>query len=227
LDDCRIRVGDLRFFIPHTFGGSAPRAAPIRNETDEIRMDVKLSKAIWFLACLLAPSFAQSSGAQEAEARQAPQVVYTTPYKAIVADLKLGESEVHEVRIKVTFTITAANYDDTMVGTLVFGIPEDVRKKIAEVSYEPLSSIPASIERKDVVAGFRKGTSCPIVSIETGATELDVAGSKLSFKRIVVDMMETPQEVPQHFCLWTRQINAKRPHRGVIASLNRLITVEP
>jgi hypothetical protein len=114
-----------------------------------------------------------------------------------------------------------------MVGTLVFEIPGDVRKKIAEVSCEPLSSIPSSIKRKDVVAGFRKGTSCPIVSIETGATELDVAGAKLSFKRIVVDMIETPQEVQQHFCLWTRQINAKRPHRGVIASLNRLIIAEP
>jgi hypothetical protein len=190
-------------------------------------MDLKLSKAIWVLTCLLASALAQSLGAQEASARQAPQFVYTTPYKTIVAGLKLGESEVHEVRIKVTFTITAANYDDTMVGTLVFVIPEDVRKRIAEVSCEPLSSIPSSIKRKDVVAGFRKGTSCPIVNIETGATDLDVAGAKLSFKRIVVDMIETPQEVPQHFCLWTRQINAKRPHRGVIASLNRLITVEP
>jgi hypothetical protein len=52
-------------------------------------------------------------------------------------------------------------------------------------------------------------------------------GAKLSFKRLVVDVIETPQEVQQHFCFWTRQINANRPRRGVIASLNRLITVEP
>jgi hypothetical protein len=207
-----------------------------RRITDKFRMDLKLSKAILVLACLLAAAFAQSnaqsSGAQEAEAqtadaRRAPQFVYTTPSKTIDASLKLGESEPREVRVKVTFTITAANYDDTMVGTLVFGIPEDARKKISEVACEPLSSIPSSVTQKDVVAGFRKGTSCPTVSIEIGATELDVAGAILSFKRIAVDMIETPQEVPQHFCLWTRQINAKRPHRGVIASLNRLITVEP
>jgi hypothetical protein len=145
----------------------------------------------------------------------------------IASRLKAGDSETREVRIKVTYTLTAAKYDDTMVGTLVFWIPEEARKKIAEAVSLPLSSIPASVMRKDVVAGFRKETSCPMVGIDIGETELDVAGAKLSFKRIVVDVIETPQEVPQHFCFWTRQINTNRSRRGVIASLNRLITVEP
>src|SRR5882672_7720364 len=199
-------------------------------------MNLKLSNAISVFVCLLAAAaFAQSTprssdpeeaDAETAEARQSPQIVYTTPAKTSVAKLKIGESEACEVRGKVAFTITAANYDDTMVGTLVFAIPEDSRKKIAEVSGEPLTSIPASVARKDVVAGFRKGTSCPIVSIEIGATELDLAGVKLSFNRVVVNVIENTEEVPRHFCVWTRQINANRPHRGVIASLNRLITVE-
>lgn len=153
-------------------------------------------------------------------------MVYTTRPKMVAARLNLSESETREVRVKVTFTLTTANYDDTLVGTLVFTIPEETRKKIAELSCKPLSSIPASVARKDVVAGFRKGTSCPTVGIEIGDAELDMAETKLSFKRIVVDVIETPDEVPQHFCFWTRQINANRPHRGVIASLNRLITVE-
>jgi hypothetical protein len=121
----------------------------------------------------------------------------------------------------------AANYDDTVVGTLVFTIPEEARKKIAEVSGEPLSSVPASVTRKDVVAGFQKGTSCPAVNIDMGAMELDLAGAKLGFDRVVVAVIETPEQVPQHFCVWSRQINANRKRRGVIASLNRLITVEP
>jgi hypothetical protein len=140
---------------------------------------------------------------------------------------KLGGSEAHEIRGKVTFTLTAANYDDTLVGTLIFTIPEDARKKMAEVSGQPLTSIPASVTRKDLVAGFQKGTSCPIIGLEIGATEMDVAGAKLSFDRVVVNVIETREEVPQHFCVWTRQINANRQRRGVIASLNRLITVEP
>ncbi len=127
----------------------------------------------------------------------------------------------------VTFTLAEANYDDTVAGTLVFTIPEEARKKIAEGAGAPPTSIPASVTRKDVIAGFQKGTSCPMVNIEIGAMELDVAGAKLSFDRVVVSVVETPEAVPQHFCLWTRQINANRKRRGVIASLNRLITVEP
>jgi hypothetical protein len=202
-------------------------------------MNLTLSNAISVLACLLASSaaaFAQSAAqssnpqgadTQTADKRQAPQIVYTTPPKTSVAKLKTGGSEAYEVRAIVTFTLKAANYDDTVVGTLVFKIPEEARKKIAEVSGEPLSSVPASVMRKDVVAGFQKGTSCPVVNIEIGAMELDVAGAKLSFDRVVAAVIETPEEVPQHFCVWTRQINANRKRRGVIASLNRLITVEP
>jgi hypothetical protein len=202
-------------------------------------MNWRLPNEIFALALLFAAvtaAFAQSapqtSGSQEADkqavdARQTPQVVYTTPPKTSVARFKLGESEACEVRGKVTFTLTAANYDDTVVGTLVFTIPEGARKKIAEASGEPLTSIPARVARKDVAAGFRKGTSCPEVSLEIGATELDVDGAKLSFDRVVVNVVESIEEVPQHFCVWTRQINANRSRRGVIASLNRLIIVEP
>jgi hypothetical protein len=212
-------------------------------ETDEIRMNLKSSRAIFVLTCLLAAaswasaqsstqSSGQSSGTQEegsqtVEAQAAPLVVYTTPPKISVAKLNLDGAEACEIRGSFTFTLSAANYDDTMVGTLVFKIPEESRKKIAEVSGEPLTSIPVSVTRKDVVAGFRKGTSCPTVVIEIGAMEFDVAAAKLIFKRIVVDVIETNQEVPQHFCVWTRQINANRSHRAVIASLNRLIIGEP
>ena len=199
----------------------------------------KLLIAISFLACslaawaaALAQSTTQSSGAKGADAqtsdtRQAPLVVYTTPPKTSLAKFKLGEAEVREIRGNVTFTLTAANYDDTVVGTLIFTIPEDARKKMAEVSGQPLTSIPASVTRKDLVAGFQKGTACPIIGLEIGATEMEAAGAKLSFDRVVVKVIETREEVPQLFCVWTRQINASRPHRGVIASLNRLITVEP
>lgn len=202
-------------------------------------MNRTLSKAISVLACLFAagaaafaqstaqPSDFQGAGTQTSTTRQTPQVVYKTPPKTSVARLQPGGSGAYEVRALVTFTLTAANYDDTVVGTLVFTIPEDARKKIAEVSGAPLTSIPASVARKDVVAGFQKGTSCPVVNIDIGAMELDVGGTKLPFDRVVVAVIETPEEVPQHFCVWTRQINANRKRRGVIASLNRLITVEP
>jgi len=207
-------------------------------------MDWKLSNlisgAIPVFASLLAASavaFAQSTDLQKADTqeangqtantRQIAKLVYRTPPKTFAAKLKSGASNVHEVRGKVTFTPTTANNDDTVAGTLVYAIPDEARQKIAQVSGKLLSSIPASMAQKDVVASFRSGASCPVVSIEIGATELDVAGVKLGFNRIVVDVIETSEQIPQHFCAWTRQINAKRPRRGIIASLNRLISVEP
>jgi hypothetical protein len=200
-------------------------------------MNLKLSNVISIVACLLSAAMSQSApqsstpqGPQgekaTADARQAPQFVYTTPPKRSVAMLKLGGSEAFEIRGLVTFTLSAANYDDTMVGTVAFVISEESRKKVAEASCELLTSIPTWVARKDVVGVFRKGTSCPIIDIELGPTELDLAGGKLSLNRLTVNVLEAPQKVPQHFCLWTRQINANRPHRGVIASLNSLITVE-
>jgi hypothetical protein len=202
-------------------------------------MKWRLLNAISVLTILLAASaaaFAQltsqssdpkGADTQTAGTRQTPLVVYTTPPKKFVAKLKSGDSGDWEVRGIVTFTPSAAKYDDTVVGTLVFTISEESRKKISEVSGELLTLIPASVLRKDLAASFRKGTSCPEVILEIGATELEVAGAKLCFDRVMVNVIETREEVPQHFCLWARQINANRQRRGVIASLNRLIAVEP
>jgi len=206
-------------------------------------MNWKTSNAVPISACLLVASFIalaqaqgppsdnQQSNPQKTNGRQAPRVVYSTPPKTYVAKLKSisqsGGTAVHDVRGKITFMLTAANIDDTVTGTLIFTMSDEARHKIEQVSGKPLNLIPASVTQKDVIAGFRRGAACPVVNLEIGAIELNVAGVNLSFNRIVVDIIETPKEVPQHICAWTRQINTGRPHRGVIASLNRLIAVEP
>jgi hypothetical protein len=195
-------------------------------------MNWKISSAISTFVCLLIAgffSFAQTgaqSNPQSSDPQSAKPVVYTTPPKLAIGKLKSGESNLYEVRGKATFTITAANNDDTVAGTLIYAIPDDARQKIAQASGRPLNSIPASMMKKDVVAGLQAGTACPVVHLEIGPLVLDVAGTRLQFKRIVLDIIETTEEVPQHFCAWTRQINAKRQRRGIIASLNRLITGE-
>ncbi len=191
-------------------------------------MNWKISSAIPTFAILLVASIdaCGQSKAQQANAQAAKPVVYTTPPKLAVAKLKSGESNIYDVRGKATFTLTAANDNDTVAGTLVYTIPNDARQKIAQHTGKPLDSIPAVVARKDVIAGFQHDTACPVVHLEMGAIELDVAGAKLQFNRIVLDIVETADDVPQHFCAWTRQINAKRQRRGIIASLNRLITVE-
>lgn len=203
-----------------------------RERASHCEMNWKISSAISTFACLLVASFAalaqsnaQQSGPQ-ANAQVSKPVVYATAPKLAVAKLKSGESNPSDVRGKAAFTLAAATNDDTVTGTLVYTIPDDARQKIAQLAGRPLNSIPASVARKDVIAGFQNGTACPLVHLEIGAMELDVAGAKLHFNRIVLDVVETAEEVPQHFCAWTRQINAKRPRRGIIASLNRLLTGE-
>ena len=174
---------------------------------------------------------AQNADAQKAGEKRAPQMVYTTLPKTSVSKFESkeqsGRTTVHEIRGKITFTFTKANTDDTLTGTLIFTIPNEARQKIAHESGKTLNTIPASLVKKDVIAGFRRGAACPVVNLEIGAIDLEVAGVKLNFNRIVIDVIETPAQVPQHICAWTRQINSGRPHRGVIASLNRLIAVEP
>ncbi len=196
-------------------------------------MSWNLPKAIFLFAFLSAAIILTASieaatiGAfAQSNKRAGAPLVYTTPPKTSVGKLILGESNVQEIRGKVSFMPTVANNDDTLAGTLIFTINDEARKKIGRLSDKPLKSIPASIMKKGVVANFPRGASCPVINLEIGATELDVAGLKLSFNRIVVDVIETPGEVQQHICAWTRQINAKRQRRGIIASLNRLISVE-
>src|SRR5262245_11113419 len=63
----------------------------------------------------------------------APQpVVYTTSPKLTVA--KIGEGEGYDVRGKISFTIQAANADDTIAGLVSYTIPDDARQNIAAIT---------------------------------------------------------------------------------------------
>jgi len=183
------------------------------------------------------------AGAQKAQKAQKAQpaqvvtpkpVVFSTAAKLTVAKLKNGETDVYDVRGKVSFTVTAANSDDTVAGTMNYTIPDDARQKIAAMTGKPLNSVPSSITRKDVVAGFQKLTAPPIIHMEINPIDVDVAGAKMRFNRIVLDVnaresSETKfsnDEMEALFTIWARQIAAGRSRRGVIATMNRRIAGE-
>src|SRR5262245_53184209 len=115
-------------------------------------------------------------------------VAFTTAPKVTVAKLKTGETESYDVRGKITYTITAANSDDTLAGTVVYTIPDDARQKIASMTGKPLNSVPPSFTRKDTVAGFQKMTAPPIIHLEISPMEVDVVGAKINFNRIQLDV---------------------------------------
>src|SRR5262245_52706460 len=161
-------------------------------------------------------------------------VVFTTAPKVTVAKLKTGETESYDVRGKITFTITAANSDDTLAGTINYTIPDDARQKIAAITGKSLNSVPSSITRKDTVAGFQKMTAPPILHLEINPLEVDVVGAKINFNRIQLDVTAhdssdqkySNEEIETLLTKWAQQIATGRPRRGIIAAMNRRIAGE-
>ena len=197
-------------------------------------MNTKLSRAIFAVVLLLGVGVTAYAQAQQVTPKA---VAYTTAPKLLIAKLKSGEQDAYDVRGKVSFTVTAANSDDTVVGTLTYTIPDDARQKVAAMSGKGLTSVPSSITHKDVVAAFQKATTPPILHLEISAMDADVAGVKLHFNRIVLDINardpnigSTPysnEEMEALFTKWADQISKGRARRGVIARMNRVINGEP
>jgi hypothetical protein len=165
-------------------------------------------------------------------------LVYTIGPKLSIGTLNTGQPDEFQVRGKASFTLTAANSDDTLVGTLTYALPDDARQKLAQLTGKPLAQIPATQTVKDVNAEFQKTTACPIVHIEIKPMDMTIAGAKLRFtKKTVLDIQGrepgslqkyTPaQEMEIQFCVWTKQINNSAIRRGVIQRVNGLIAGEP
>lgn len=152
-----------------------------------------------------------------------PPAGFATSPKAVSAHLKLADGSNYVARGLATFTITLANENDTLTGTLVYTMPDDARKKIAESHGKALSNIPASVRLKDAIASFERGTSCPQIKLAVATKDTEIGGVKLHFDRVVLNINETPEQLNQLFCSWTRQINVKRQRLGIIAATNRLL----
>ena len=194
----------------------------------------KLTGKIMALAIALLgiPGVGTLVAAQEAPPRP---VAYTTAPKLVIAKIRSGEEDVYDVRGKVTFTVTAANSDDTIAGTLNYTIPDDARQKIAQMTGKAVNTIKSTLTQQGVIATFQKGTGAPLIHLEISPFDTDVNGAKLRFNRIVVDIpgrqggniaRYSTDEVEVLFTVWTRQINNGRQARGVIARLNRAINGE-
>lgn len=199
-------------------------------EVETQSMNTKFTRMIVALACLLVLSVV--ANAQQATPKA---VAFTTAQKLVIAKLKSGEADAYDVRGKVAFTVTAANSDDTVAGTLTYTIPEDARQKIASMAGKALNTVPANITRKDVVASFQKATEPPVLHLEITGMDVDVAGVKMRFNRIVLDINArdshpqdySVQEMEALFTVWARQILNGRSRRGIIARMNKVINGEP
>jgi hypothetical protein len=182
-------------------------------------MSRKFSSLILAFACLITTGM-------KATVQNAKPVVFTTLSKVTVAKMQSDESDVTEVPGRVTLTVTAANFDDTITGTIVYTISDNTRQKIAKASGKDLSIIPTTFFKKDVISSFPKGTACPVMHVIIPPTVIEGAGIGLELERTVVEINESQGQMAQLICAWTRQINANRHRRGIIAAINRFIAGE-
>lgn len=155
-------------------------------------------------------------------------VVYTTPPRPVTVRLHHGDGrkDVERVPGLLTFTITGANADESLAGTAILSLTEKERARLAQSLNRPLAEVPANLVKAQVTATVRAGAACPRLRLELGALEFTLLGRALDLERAWVEIIETPEQIPQLFCLWTRQRNAGRQRGGVLAAINRLLTGE-
>ena len=181
------------------------------------------------LTCgILIVAFVTMLGYETADSHQnvAPPTLPTgfkTAPKVIKSQLKLADGSSTAVSGRATFTIVQANQDDTVTGTLVYEPTVDARQKIAQASNAELKQIPASVSVKNLSASFQRGSACPQIKLLVAVKTIELAGAQLLFDQAVLNINETPDQLNQLFCSWTRQINVKRQRQGLIAAINRLL----
>ncbi|NOT62903.1 MAG: hypothetical protein HOP19_22060 [Acidobacteria bacterium] len=161
-------------------------------------------------------------------------VAYGTKAKLVIAKLKQGEADAYEVRGQFTYTLTAANSDDTLVGTINYTLPEDARQKIAAMSGKPLQQVPTTFTQKNVIAEFQKGTGMPIVHLEIKSWDANIVGVTTRFGRIVLDIpgresentRYTTAEMEALLTRWAIQIRRGASRRGIVARVIKVINGE-
>lgn len=181
-------------------------------------MPKKISYALCTTLCLLLAALAaHAQGQSKGE-------TISTPMKLVVSKLKVSEGEAYEVRGKALFTLTAANSDGSITGTITYNIPDDARAKIAQMTGKPMAQIPVRVSQKEVVATFQKATECPVLHLEFTPLDINVAGANVHFNRFVLDINDEGQKLHRLLCIVAKQINAGRPFRGVIRQINITLT---
>jgi predicted RecA/RadA family phage recombinase len=177
-------------------------------------------KAITLSVCLLVLGIAA-----QAQDKKKGETITTTP-KLVVAKLKVSDGETFDVRGKASFTLTAANADDSLAGTIVYTLPEDARAKIAALTGKPLAQVPQSVTQTDVVAQYQKLTECPVIHLDFSAMDVVVLGAKIHFNRYVLDINDGGRPIHMMICKTAEQIKRGLPRRGPIRRINEIINGE-
>jgi hypothetical protein len=183
-------------------------------------MPTTIYRAIFATLCILFTVVSVSAQGQ------AKGETISTSTKLVVSKLKNGDGAANEIRGRAMFTLSAANNDGSLVGSITYTIPDEARARIAQAAGKPLTQIPVRVTHKDVVATFQKTTECPVLHLEFTPLDVNVGGTTIHFNRFVLDINEDGQKLSRLLCVVAKQINANRSYRGVIKQINTVITGE-
>src|SRR5690348_9434596 len=86
------------------------------------------------LALFFLSSFSVVGKAQPESSGVSRAIVYTTTPKKFFAKLKSDTQEVYEIDGLLSFTIIEAKPDDTILGTLIYSLPDHALQKIAALT---------------------------------------------------------------------------------------------
>ncbi|MGH9802631.1 MAG: hypothetical protein ACRD82_19875, partial [Blastocatellia bacterium] len=124
-------------------------------------MNHKFASTLLLFACLSGWAGSGAAIHSQVVEQNKPPVVFTTTPKLVAAKLKLADGSNSVVRGRATLTVVKANEDDSLIGTLVYLLPDEARQKMAQSSGRKLIEVPTGITQKDLKANFGRGTSCP------------------------------------------------------------------
>lgn len=166
--------------------------------------------------------------------KRKPQTISTEPKEA-VAELRIGDKTLEEVRGEAVFTPSAGNADDTLTGTLVFKLSESERRRIAEEMRMPLANVPTTAKREDVVTSFERNARCPDLNFEffmryknfdVSRAEIVFGEGKLQFRPFVLSFKESDQELSRMLCLWAKRIWGGRGTKGMTPAFTKVLKGE-
>ena len=184
-----------------------------------------------FVVMLLGLSFFLQD--PQTKKQQLPTI--STEPKEVVAELKIGDRTLEEVRGDVVFTPSAGNADDTLTGMLVFKMSETERKRIAGEIKTSLVNVPATVKKDGVIAHFERDAKCPDLNFEffvrhknfdVSKAEVSFGEGRLQFRPFVLSFKESDQELSGMLCLWAKRIWGGRGTKGMSPAFTKVLKGE-
>lgn len=131
-----------------------------------------------------------------------------------------------EIKGSAVYTLASANYDGTLLGNLVYSLPEIERQKIAQALNKPVAEIPANLTANNLTAKLEKNTHCPEIHFEFAELNLEMSGTRLQLNRFVLSLTESDQKLSRALCIWTERTNKGVANKGIVQYINLLLKGE-